>query len=384
MAKQITRTGDNCFVYTQDEVFNLVNKQSLESLCLAFEVYGELNTAKDNVIVIHHSLSTSAHAANLATPSTDFDYNHRDDAGWWDSMIGSGKALDPDEYCIICINNIGSCYGSTGPSDYPHEFPVITMHDIVNSQKLVLDQLGITKVKLLIGGSMGGMISLAWLQMYPNDLENIFLVACSHKAYPINVFNRMIQREILKLDQDKSSGQKQGLKIARMLGYYNYRSNSELEDRFGNVNSELAGDRALADSEAYKNTELYNYFSYNADKFIKNFDADSYNVLLNAMDLFDLSKENAYHAAGYPSVNNECNIIVVGIDTDILFPIWQQQEIVDLLRACGYDPYFIEHVSPFGHDAFFIEHEAFSGYISRLLTKRKNKSGYKTRRARLS
>lgn len=234
------------------------------------------------------------------------------------------------------------------------------------------------------GGSMGGMISLAWLQMYPNDLENIFLVACSHKAYPINVFNRMIQREILKLDQDKSSGQKQGLKIARMLGYYNYRSNSELEDRFGNVNSELAGDRALADSEAYKNTELYNYFSYNADKFIKNFDADSYNVLLNAMDLFDLSKENAYHAAGYPSVNNECNIIVVGIDTDILFPIWQQQEIVDLLRACGYDPYFIEHVSPFGHDAFFIEHEAFSGYISRLLTKRKNKSGYKTRRARLS
>lgn len=368
MPKKLSNIKQGCYLYSQDEKFSLVSGADLNNLDLAYETYGVLNSQKDNVILLHHSLSMSAHASSFYSNSqngndnNEFDYNHRSQAGWWDCMIGPGKVLDTDKYYIICINNLGSCFGSTGPSNYHAQFPTITIHDMVISQKLLLDYLGISKLKLIIGSSMGGMLSLAWLQLYPDTVENLFVAACAHKAYPINIFNRMIQQEIIHLNQvDKS----EGMKIARMLGYYNYRSSQELNSRFDNNNFAISSD--YINQPVYKNSELYSYFSHNGIKFAENFHAESYLCLLNAMDLFDLTVSKSYHQAGYTAGDKNTNIIIVGINSDILFPIFQQQESNDLLVKYGYRPEFIEHKSNLGHDAFLIEHEAFGEYIRKAL-----------------
>lgn len=377
MSKKITTIKPGSYVYSQDEPFRLVTGDALSHLDLAFETYGELNSAKDNVIVLHHSLSMSAHAANLErSNSSTFDYDHKSQAGWWDNMIGSGKALDPNKYHIICINNLGSCFGSTGPNNYSGKFPIITIHDIARSQKLLLDYLGITKVKLIIGSSMGGMISLAWLQLFPSSLENLFLAACAHKAYPINIFNRMIQQEIIGLSPNNPN---LGLKVARMLGFYNYRSNTELNDRFkeDHVKMQLSA-LDYKNNAAYKHSELYSYFEHNAEKFAENFDVRSYLCMLNAMDLFDLSALKSYHSRGYPLSSSNVKITIVGITTDILFPMWQQYEIYELLKESGYQPKFIEHDSDNGHDAFLKEHEKFGTYIACLLDDHKKPNGVKS------
>jgi homoserine O-acetyltransferase len=368
MPKKIINIKPGCYLYSQTEPFNLVSGQSLNSLELAYETYGNLNNNKDNVILLHHSLSMSAHAANVHNQNNQesFDYNYKNDSGWWDNMIGSNKVLDLNNYFIICINNLGSCFGSTGPTNYQGKFPSITIHDIINSQKLLLDSLEINKIKLIIGSSVGGMLSLAWLQMYPDSLEKLFVAACSHKAYPANIFNRMIQQEIIKLARDNKS---EGLKLARMLGYYNYRSHDELNQRFKNINIDADALIDYHDNPAYKTSELYSYFSYNADKFVNSFDSDSYLCMLNAMDLYDLTKLTSYHPAGYEKVNTKIDISITGIDSDILFPMWQQQEAYDLLVKSGYKPRFIEHKSLYGHDAFLIEHKEFGNYISDLLNK---------------
>lgn len=367
MPKNIINTKPGCYVYSQTEPFKLVSGQYLDNLDLAYETYGKLNNNKDNVILLHHSLSMSAHAANITSHDSDisFDYNYKNDSGWWDNMIGSGKAIDIEKYFVICINNLGSCFGSTGPMNYKGKFPAITIHDIINSQKVLLDYLEISKLKLIIGSSVGGMLSLAWLQMYPQTLEKLFVAACSHKAYPSNIFNRMIQQEIIKLTP---TNPEQGLKIARMLGYYNYRSNDELNSRFKDIKIDSDTLLDYHHKPAYKTSELYSYFSYNADKFVSSFNTESYLCMLNAMDLYDLTKTTSYHPSNYPNINQNVDVCVTGIDTDVLFPMWQQQEVYDLLMKSGYKPRFIEHKSVHGHDAFLIEHKEFGEYIINLLS----------------
>lgn len=365
---KITRIDHNSFVYNHNSEFELVNGQCLDNLVLAYETYGELNANQDNVVLLHHSLSMSAHAYNYRQGFNDtsgFDYDHKSQNGWWDNMIGHDKPIDPNKHFIICINNLGSCFGTSGPVDYHGDFPVITIHDMVKSQKLLLDYLGIHQLHLIVGSSMGGMLSLAWLQLYPKTVENLFVAACAHKAYPINIFNRMIQQEIINLDK---GDKKKGLKLARMLGFFNYRSNDELSYRFDDCNVSFNQAHNKADyKDLYKYSELYNYFSYNADKFVDNFDASSYQCLLTAMDLFDLTIEKSYHPAGYADINPNTKIVVVGIDSDILFPIAQQKDICTLLKSCGYNPFYIEHHSLFGHDSFLIEFEKFGRYLLKLL-----------------
>lgn len=290
--QKITTISNNSYLYSQKNDFVLVSGKVIHGLELAFETYGDLNGERDNVILLHHSLSMSAHAYNSLQNDTlndEYDYDHKTQNGWWDNMIGPGKPLDPEKYFIICINNLGSCFGTTGPTHYEGVFPVITIHDMVRSQKLLLDFLRIDKIKLIIGSSMGGMLSLAWLQLYPMTVDNLFIAACAHKAYPINIYNRMMQQEIIKLD---SGTKKDGLKLARMLGFFNYRSSDELTERFAYSNIIFDQEFNASDTkDIYKASELYNYFSYNADKFIAMFETESYQCLLTAMDLFDLSIE---------------------------------------------------------------------------------------------
>lgn len=347
--------NNSSYLFKQDRPFKLVSGKYLTKLELAYETYGVLNENKDNVILIHHSLSMSAHAARR---------NEEDQAGWWDCMIGKDKPLNIEHYYIICINNLGSCFGSTGPNNYS-DFPLITIHDMVYSQKLLLDHLGIDKLKLVIGSSMGGMLSLAWLQLFPKSMENLFVAATAARAYPVNIFNRMIQQEVIKAS---STSDKSALKIARMLGHLYYRGLDELNLRF----MEVTKDFDLSNNYmtgVYKNSELYNYFAYNADKFVNYFDQNSYLCLLNAMDLYDLTIETCYHAAGFAPVQSDynVNITVAGIDSDILFPLNQQKEICSLLLQAGFSPKFIEHHSTYGHDAFLVEHQEFGVYITEAL-----------------
>lgn len=345
--------NNHSHLYSHPQNFKLVSGESLVKLDLAYETYGKINPQKDNVILVHHSLSMSAKASL-----------------WWEGMIGENKAFDTNKYFIICINNLGSCFGSTGPGNYPEEnFPLITIHDMVISQKLLLEHLGISKLKLITGGSMGGMLALAWLQLYPDTVENLFIAAASARAYPVNIFNRMIQQEIIKANLHNPQ---QTLKIARMLGYFYYRSNDELNNRFSNIALEVEKKQPSAMTMdymngVYKNTELYNYFSYNSEKFIKQFDYKSYLCLLNAMDLYDLTVEKSYHAAGFARPKQDIKVTIAGISTDILFPLEQQIEIYHLLKQSGFSPKFIEHESTYGHDAFLVEYDKFGGYITELL-----------------
>ena len=345
--------NNHSHLYSHTQNFKLVSGESLEKLDLAYETYGKINAQKDNVILVHHSLSMSAKASI-----------------WWQGMIGENKTFDTNKYFIICINNLGSCFGSTGPSNYSDiNFPSITIHDMVISQKFLLDHLGISKLKLITGGSMGGMLGLAWLQLYPHMAENYFIAAASARAYPLNVFNRMIQQEIIKANLNDPQ---LTLKIARMLGYFFYRSSDELNNRFSDIAGELNKEIDHSDTPeylngAYKNTELYNYFSYNSDKFTKNFDYKSYLCLLNAMDYYDLTIQKPYHAAGFSKPSHDVKITIAGISTDILFPLEQQIEIYDLLKLYGFSPKFIEHKSNYGHDAFLVEYNKFGEYISELL-----------------
>ena len=336
--------------YIHDKPFKLVSGEYLAKLELVYATYGTLNAKKDNVILIHHSLSMSAHAAD-----------------WWSNMIGEDKPLDTNKYFIICINNLGSCFGSTGPSNYPADnFPLITIHDMVISQKYLLDHLGLDKIKLVTGSSMGGMLSLAWLQLYPETLSNMFIAATCVRAYPVNIFNRMIQQEIIKSNLNNA---KQTLKIARMLGYFFYRSSNELNNRFADISTQIETKSESSGylEGVYKNSELYKYYDYNSEKFVNNFDYKSYLCLLNAMDLYDLTIQKNYHQAGFTKPNHHINITIAGITSDILFPMEQQLEINELLNQYGFKTKFIKHQSSYGHDAFLVEHNEFGGYITELL-----------------
>jgi len=178
---------------------------SIAPLELVFETWGELNAAKDNVIIIHHALSPSCHIASSP---------QHPEPGWWEAMVGPGKPIDSDRYFIICINNIGSYFGSSSPISinpvsgkaYQADFPTITMSDIVNSQRLLLQAMGIEQVHAMIGNSMGAMISLQWAIDYPNDLRNLISISSCYKAYPANIANRVVQREIIQLDPDWHGG----------------------------------------------------------------------------------------------------------------------------------------------------------------------------------
>lgn len=338
---------DNCvFKYQSNKDFYFENGQSIPSLELQYETYGTLNNSKSNVILIHHSLSVGANVRN-----------------WWGNFIGENKILDPNKYFIICINNLGSCFGSSGPSlntinpktnkPYLKDFPEFTFKDIVNSQLELLEYLNIDKIHAVIGSSMGGMISLSLLEMKPEIVNNIFLCATAYKAYPFNIANRMVQKEIIIKNQEYQNGYytnnpSNAIKLARKLGLLFYRGIPELNERFY--------DNSLSNIE-----NIYNFYEYNADKFCKIFDANSYVYTLNCMDNFEI-KFKAHNTK-----NNKTKIFIIGIDSDILFPLYQQKELYLELQKTYKNITFVEHKTLYGHDSFFIETQEYSNYLQDFL-----------------
>lgn len=352
MSPGISELDDGRLQFTSDDDFVFDNGRVINPLVLAYECYGELNAKKDNAIVVHHALSTSSHLTSTEKNPAK---------GWWQEMVGPGRHLDTDRYFVICINNLGSCYGSAGPMSinpatqqlYRSEFPQVTINDMVRSQKILIETLGIRKLHAILGNSMGAMLSIAWMTLYPNDAQFLISISSSAQAYPANNANRFLQRDIIKLDAawDEGnynfSGDLQGFKTARKLGLLTYRNWSELNNRFVNK----AGRESIE-----------HYLDYNAEKFVDKFDCNCYLALLDAMNTFNLADENGNLTGAFRDISAKS--MIVSVDSDILFTPSQQQALYDGLREAGNTVTYINHQSIYGHDAFLVETEAFGKYIA--------------------
>jgi homoserine O-acetyltransferase len=341
---------------------------ALGPITLAYETYGQLNSQKSNAILVAHAFSGDAHAAGF--------YEGDKYPGWWDFMIGPEKALDTDKYFIICINIIGGCKGSTGPASinpktgkpYALDFPIITVADIVNTQKLLLDHLGIEKLLCVIGGSMGGMQALQWVASFPKNVSSVIPIASTSKHSPQQIAFDEVGRQAIMSDPAWNNGNyygrtlpEHGLAVARMLGHITYMSDQSMEKKFSR--------RPLTDKDHdFKFTadfEVEGYLRNRGDNFVKRFDANSYLYITKSMDYFDLSGEKLFTEKGYENVK----LLVIAFKSDWLYPSYQSQEMVRQLKIKQVDATYCEINSTYGHDAFLVEAEPQSHLIRHFLNK---------------
>ena len=333
----------------------------LESPTLAYETWGELNFQKDNGILLFTGLSPSAHAASsVEDPST----------GWWEQMLGDSKPIDTTKHFVICINSLGSCFGSTGPASanpktgeaYRLGFPVLTVEDIARAGHEVVKSLGLTRLHAVVGASLGGMTSLAYSILYPEMAEGLVSISGSARAAPFAIALRSLQREIIRSDPAWKNGHYApdetpviGMRLARKLGMLTYRSAAELEQRFGR---ELIPEERQSGESFGMDFEVESYLEAHASKFINTFDANCYLYLSRAMDMFDVADHGGSVEAGL-SRAGASRALVIGVETDLLFPIDHQRRIAEGLDDGKREVRFHALPSIQGHDAFLVDMDRF-------------------------
>lgn len=352
-------------VVSQDKPFKLQSGKDLGPVDVAYETYGQLNETADNVVLICHALSGNAHVAGFNSPKDK-------KPGWWDIMIGPGKAIDTDKYFVICSNFLGGCSGTTGPSSidsktgkpYGLDFPIFTIGDIVNVQKLLLDKLGVKQILSAIGGSMGGMQVLQWAIAYPDFIKSAIVVASTTKLSAQAIAFDAVGRNAIIADQRFNDGQYhkneeplRGLGIARMIGHITYLSEESMHEKFG---------RELRSSDKYrydleKEFSVETYLDYQGQTFVERFDANSYLYITKAMDYFDIAGD--YGTLQHAFNNSSCRFMVVSISSDWLFTPAQSEEILDALLACGKDVSYCNIKSAYGHDAFLLEPKTLGALV---------------------
>ncbi|MDD4938938.1 MAG: homoserine O-acetyltransferase [Candidatus Omnitrophica bacterium] len=358
-------------VKTEYFSFNGITLESGEKfgpITLAYETYGKLNASKSNAVLILHALSGDAHAAGL--------HAEQNAIGWWDSMIGPGKAFDTNKYCVICSNVIGGCKGSTGPSSvnpktnkpYALDFPLITIGDMVTAQKHLIESLGIEKLLTVVGGSMGGMQVLSWLVKYPRKVRSVIPIATAIKHSPQQIAFNEVGRQAIMADAYWKSGNyyegpvpAKGLAVARMIGHITYMSDISMAEKFGRQKKNYA--------EPFKFTadfEVEGYLRYRGDNFVKRFDANSYLYITKAMDNFDASKGKPFYEV---LKDVEAKALVVAFKSDWLYPAYQSKEIAKACKLSGIDATYCEIDSTYGHDAFLLEVAEETHLISHFLKK---------------
>jgi len=344
----------------------LDNGSELGPITVAYETYGELNAAKDNVLIVEHALTANAHAAGRHKPEDKHP-------GWWDVMIGPGRAFDTDKYFVVCSNILGSCYGTTGPSsinpetgkEYGQSFPVVTIRDMVQVQKRLIDHLGVKGIKCVIGGSMGGMQAIEWALLYPELVESIVLIASGANSNPQSIAIHKVGIRAIIDDPNWNGGDyfgrelpRKGLAIARMIGHITYLNHGWLWEKFGRKHSDPANMKKRLDSKF----DIENYLEYQGEKFVDRFDANSYIYIMRAIDIYD-------SAEGYPDLKDsfsriKCKkVFVSSFTSDWLFPTYQSKEIVDALTANDIDLDYYDIDSPYGHDSFLLEYHELTGYL---------------------
>ena len=338
----------------------------LESPTLAYETWGDLNDARDNAILIFSGLSPSAHAA-----SSEEDPS----AGWWEDMIGPGLPLDTDRFFVIAVNSLGSCFGSTGPASinpetgqvYRLDFPVLTMEDIAESANLVVEHLGIETLHSVVGCSMGGMSGLAYCVAHPGASRSFVSISSCTRALPFAIAVRSLQREMIRRDPnwldgnyDVSQPPLMGQRLARKLGMMTYRSAIEWEERFGR---ERVTDTFMPGDQFKIDFSVEAYLQNRADKFSGAFDANCYLYLSRASDLFDFAEHGGSLENAFGRLMLE-RVLVIGVETDILFPPRQQRELADGFSTVCKDTKLIELDCIRGHDSFLVEMDAFRPVLS--------------------
>lgn len=355
MSDPLNRTSGTIRLTPVDSPFHLECGSAIAPLAMAYQTYGTLNEERSNAILVCHALTGSAHAAGT---------NGDGKRGWWDGVIGPGKAIDTDRYFVVCSNVLGGRYGSSGPNSidaasgtvYGRNFPAVTVRDMVRAQRLLLWKLGVEGLHAAIGGSMGGMQVLEWALLFPDDVRLIIPMATSASHSPWRTAFSSVAREAIALGH-AAGDEEAGLRLARKIATMTYRSSIEFAERFAREPfDELPGsiDRCFP---------VQSYLQHQGDRFTERFDIATYETLTRAMDLHDIrrgrgSLEETLAGITQPS-------LCVGITTDVLYPAHEQRELARLLPNATYR----EIESPYGHDAFLIEYDQVNRIVGEFLAR---------------
>ena len=357
-----------------DAPLALQSGASIRQYDLAFETYGTLNSAKTNAVLICHALNASHHVAAGQAKSE----------GWWDNMVGPGKPVDTDRFFVIGVNNLGSCFGSTGPMHanpdspdgqvYGADFPVVTVEDWVHAQALLLDRLGIRTLAAVMGGSLGGMQAIAWALLYPERVCRAVVVASAPNLTAENIAFNEVARRAIVTDPDFHGGNfyrhgvvpKRGLRIARMIGHITYLSDDVMNAKFGRQLRSTVVQAGASQDYRYSTQDvefqIESYLRYQGDKFADYFDANTYLLITRALDYFDPARAfggNLSHALA----RARCKFLLVSFVTDWRFAPARSREIVKALLDKQRDVSYAEIDAPHGHDAFLLDDPRYHGVV---------------------
>ncbi|HSJ90919.1 MAG TPA: homoserine O-acetyltransferase [Ilumatobacter sp.] len=362
------------FTFANDHPFAVESGAVLSDVTLAYETWGTLDADASNAVLICHAWTGDSHASGRAAPGHPVP-------GWWDDVVGPGKYIDTDRWFVVCSNVLGGCQGSTGPASphpddgrpYGSRFPMLTIRDMVRAQMRLMGHLGIDQWASVIGGSMGGMQVLEWAIIYPSRVRSIIPIASCMQASAQQIAWGVIGRRAIRLDPrwrggdyydaEPGDGPAEGLAIARQVAQVTFRSDNAFTERFGR---NVTHDASLVDGFGlWQEFEVEQYLQYHGDKLVRRFDANSYLVIAKAMDLHDIGRGRGGldHAMERITVPN----LTIGINSDMLYPHYQQRHMSDLLSSTGAPNEYVEIDSHHGHDAFLIHSDEVGAPIARFL-----------------
>jgi homoserine O-acetyltransferase len=363
--------GERRFLSLGNRGFALEGGGLLRDVTIAYETWGTLAPDASNAVLVCHALTGDSHAVGALAPG-------HPTPGWWNGLIGPGKAIDTDRWFVVCANVLGGCQGTTGPAS-PHpddgkpwgsRFPVVSVRDWVRTQATLADHLGIRRWHSVVGGSMGGMQALEWAIMFPDRVASVVPIASALAASAQQIAWWSTGRRIIRLDPrwrggdyydaEPGDGPDESLSVARMVSQITFRSDDVFTRRFG---------REVADPidgfSLWQRFEVERYLEYHGEKLVRRFDANSYLLLTKAMDLHDVGRGRGGTEQALARL--QAPVLAIGVQSDILYPLYQSQEIVALARANGIEARSVELDSPHGHDAFLIEHDQVGAPLSAFL-----------------
>ncbi|MFM7050105.1 MAG: homoserine O-acetyltransferase [Polynucleobacter sp.] len=353
--------------YHFDAPLRLQSGASIDQYNLVVETYGQLNANASNAVLICHALNASHHVAGI-------DLDNSNELGWWDNMVGPGKPVDTNHFFVIGVNNLGSCFGSTGPMSinpqtnepYGARFPVLTVEDWVNAQARLADQMGIRKFAAVMGGSLGGMQAMSWATQYPERVAHCVVIASTPKLSAQNIAFNEVARNAILSDPDFYGGDyykhgvvpKRGLRLARMVGHITYLSDDDMAEKFGRDLQRLAGAPDEYRFSFDVEFAVESYLRHQGDKFSGYFDANTYLLITRALDYFDPAKR--YHGdLSQALANVRAKFLVISFSTDWRFSPDRSREIVQALLNNKTDVSYAEIDAPHGHDAFLLDDERY-------------------------
>lgn len=358
-----------------DAPLPLQSGASIYGYSLSYETYGTLNADKSNAVLICHALNASHHVAGTYAAQDKSE-------GWWDNMIGPGKSVDTNQFFVIGVNNLGSCFGSTGPMHtnpdtgtvYGADFPVVTVEDWVNAQARLLDSLGIHRLAAVMGGSLGGMQALSWTLQYPDRVAHAVVVASAPNLTAENIAFNEVARRAIVTDPDFHAGHfyqhgvvpKRGLRIARMIGHITYLSDDVMNEKFGRQLRDAV--QGVKEGEYLFSTQdvefqIESYLRYQGDKFAEYFDANTYLLITRALDYFDPARAFGGDLSA-ALARATCKFLLVSFTTDWRFSPQRSREIVKALLDNKRDVSYAEIDAPHGHDAFLLDDARYMRVVS--------------------